>query len=266
MLGAARRHARLCVPRARGAGGRARRASPSRASPTATAARGAAGVRRRGRRAVRLLHAGPRRRDRRIGCAAARPRGPRTEIREALSGNLCRCTGYGRSSTPCRTAARPRGSDVMVTRTVTELATSTRPRRRKIGGARTRGRRRPPKVKGALRVLERPVGARDAVGGTRCARPHPTPGSCASTPSPQSRMPGVRRCITARRRARGGSYGLESPRTSPCSRIDRVLYFGEPVALVAAEHPEQARRAAESDPPSTTSRSSRSPTWSGRRS
>ena len=27
--------------------------------------------------------------------------------------------------------------------------------------------------------------------------------------------------------------------------IDRVLYYGEPVALVAAEHPEQARRAAE---------------------
>ena len=27
--------------------------------------------------------------------------------------------------------------------------------------------------------------------------------------------------------------------------IDRVRYFGEPVALVAAEHPEQARRAAE---------------------
>ena len=27
--------------------------------------------------------------------------------------------------------------------------------------------------------------------------------------------------------------------------IDRVRYYGEPVAIVAAEHPEQARRAAE---------------------
>jgi CO/xanthine dehydrogenase Mo-binding subunit len=39
-------------------------------------------------------------------------------------------------------------------------------------------------------------------------------------------------------------YGLEF-RDQPVLAIDRVRYFGEPVALVAAEHPEQARRAAE---------------------
>jgi CO/xanthine dehydrogenase Mo-binding subunit len=39
-------------------------------------------------------------------------------------------------------------------------------------------------------------------------------------------------------------YGLEFP-DQPVLAIDRVRYFGEPVALVAAEHPEQARRAAE---------------------
>jgi CO/xanthine dehydrogenase Mo-binding subunit len=39
------------------------------------------------------------------------------------------------------------------------------------------------------------------------------------------------------------TYGLEFP-DQPVLAIDRVLYFGEPVALVAAEHPEQARRAA----------------------
>ena len=37
-------------------------------------------------------------------------------------------------------------------------------------------------------------------------------------------------------------YGLEF-RTSLSLAFDRVRYFGEPVALVAAEHPEQARRA-----------------------
>src|SRR5207253_299092 len=31
----------------------------------------------------------------------------------------------------------------------------------------------------------------------------------------------------------------------PVLAVDGVRYFGEPVALVAAEHPEQARRAAE---------------------
>jgi CO/xanthine dehydrogenase Mo-binding subunit len=40
------------------------------------------------------------------------------------------------------------------------------------------------------------------------------------------------------------SYGLEF-RDQPVLAIDRVRYFGEPVALVAADHPEQARRAAE---------------------
>ena len=41
----------------------------------------------------------------------------------------------------------------------------------------------------------------------------------------------------------GKTYGLEFP-DQPVLAIDRVRYFGEPVALVAAEHPEQARRAA----------------------
>ena len=39
-------------------------------------------------------------------------------------------------------------------------------------------------------------------------------------------------------------YGLEF-RDQPVLAFDRVRYFGEPVALVAAEHPEQARRGAE---------------------
>jgi CO/xanthine dehydrogenase Mo-binding subunit len=39
-------------------------------------------------------------------------------------------------------------------------------------------------------------------------------------------------------------YGLEF-RDQPVLAFDKVRYFGEPVALVAAEHPEQARRAAE---------------------
>ncbi len=39
-------------------------------------------------------------------------------------------------------------------------------------------------------------------------------------------------------------YGLEF-QDQPVLAIDRVRYHGEPVALVAAEHPEQARRAAE---------------------
>jgi CO/xanthine dehydrogenase Mo-binding subunit len=57
-------------------------------------------------------------------------------------------------------------------------------------------------------------------------------------------MPGVHAVLTHDDVPGEKRYGLEF-RDQPVLAIDRVRYFGEPVALVAAEHPEQARRAAE---------------------
>ena len=57
-------------------------------------------------------------------------------------------------------------------------------------------------------------------------------------------MPGVHAVLTHADVPGAKIYGLEFP-DQPVLAIDRVLYYGEPVALVAAEHPEQARRAAE---------------------
>jgi CO/xanthine dehydrogenase Mo-binding subunit len=57
-------------------------------------------------------------------------------------------------------------------------------------------------------------------------------------------MPGVHAVLTHDDVPGQKTYGLEFP-DQPVLAIDRVLYYGEPVALVAAEHPEQARRAAE---------------------
>src|SRR5439155_6356169 len=57
-------------------------------------------------------------------------------------------------------------------------------------------------------------------------------------------MPGVHAVLTHEDVPGTKTYGLEFP-DQPVLAIDRVLYYGEPVALVAAEHPEQARRAAE---------------------
>jgi CO/xanthine dehydrogenase Mo-binding subunit len=57
-------------------------------------------------------------------------------------------------------------------------------------------------------------------------------------------MPGVHAVLTHADVPGEKLYGLEFP-DQPVLAIDRVRYFGEPVALVAAEHPEQARRAAE---------------------
>ena len=57
-------------------------------------------------------------------------------------------------------------------------------------------------------------------------------------------MPGVHGVLTHDDVPGKKTYGLEFS-DQPVLAVDRVLYFGEAVALVAAEHPEQARRAAE---------------------
>jgi CO/xanthine dehydrogenase Mo-binding subunit len=56
-------------------------------------------------------------------------------------------------------------------------------------------------------------------------------------------MPGVHAVLTHDDVPGAKRYGLEFP-DQPVLAFERVRYFGEPVALVAAEHPEQARRAA----------------------
>src|SRR6266540_2535417 len=56
-------------------------------------------------------------------------------------------------------------------------------------------------------------------------------------------LPGVRAVLTHDDVPGQKTYGLEFA-DQPVLAIDRVRYFGEAVAIVAAEHPEQARRAA----------------------
>jgi CO/xanthine dehydrogenase Mo-binding subunit len=56
-------------------------------------------------------------------------------------------------------------------------------------------------------------------------------------------MPGVHAVLTHEDVPGAKRYGLEFP-DQPVLAIHRVRYFGEAVAIVAAEHPEQARRAA----------------------
>jgi CO/xanthine dehydrogenase Mo-binding subunit len=58
------------------------------------------------------------------------------------------------------------------------------------------------------------------------------------------RLPGVHAVLTHEDVPGQRRYGLEFP-DQPVLAFDRVRYFGEPVAIVAAEHPEQARRAAD---------------------
>jgi CO/xanthine dehydrogenase Mo-binding subunit len=57
------------------------------------------------------------------------------------------------------------------------------------------------------------------------------------------RLPGVHAVLTHEDVPGQKTYGLDFP-DQPVLAIDRVRYYGEPVAIVAAEEPEQARRAA----------------------
>src|SRR5207248_1135394 len=57
-------------------------------------------------------------------------------------------------------------------------------------------------------------------------------------------MAGVHAVLTHADVPGAKTYGLEFP-DQPVLAFERVRYFGEPVAIVAADHPEQARRASE---------------------
>ena len=74
--------------------------------------------------------------------------------------------------------------------------------------------------------------------------PHPHARVLSVDISQALTMPGVHAVLTHADVPGAKRYGLEFP-DQPVLAIDRVRYVGEPVALVAADHPEQARRAAE---------------------
>ena len=86
------RSSRPLVPHARRAGGRSRLRTVEGLAARRPAAPDPAGVLVKPRAPVRLLH--PRLPDDPRGVPPREPRPHRGEIREALSGNLCRCTGY----------------------------------------------------------------------------------------------------------------------------------------------------------------------------
>jgi CO/xanthine dehydrogenase Mo-binding subunit len=100
-----------------------------------------------------------------------------------------------------------------------------------------------PKVKGEFAYASDLV-APGMLWGHTLRSPHAHARILAIDVSAAVTMPGVHAVLTHTDVPGEKVYGLEFP-DQPVLAIDRVRYFGEPVALVAAEHPEQARRAAE---------------------
>ena len=101
----------------------------------------------------------------------------------------------------------------------------------------------PPKVKGEFAYASDLI-APGMLWGHTLRSPHAHARIVSIDISQAVSMPGVHAVLTHEDVPGQKTYGLEFP-DQPVLAIDRVLYYGEPVALVAAEHPEQARRAAE---------------------
>jgi len=101
----------------------------------------------------------------------------------------------------------------------------------------------PPKVKGEFAYSSDLV-APGMLWGHTLRSPHPHARILGIDVTEAVTMRGVHAVLTHTDVPGEKKYGLEFP-DQPVLAIDRVRYFGEPVAIVAAEHPEQARRAAE---------------------
>ena len=236
VLGAARRHARLRLPRARGAGRRAR-GRHRRGARARTAS--CTGCRRRSSRPARCSAASARRgsSSRPRTCSrqpgAERRRDPRGALGQPLP--LHRATR--RSSTRC--GWRPDG------RRATTAATPARDGSRRAPLRSAGARRAIPKVDRRVRLLERPRSPPGCSGAHTVRSPHAHARIVAlDICARRSTSPGVHAVLTHEDVPGQKRYGLEFP-DQPVLAFDRVRYFGEPVAIVAAEHPEQARRAAE---------------------
>jgi CO/xanthine dehydrogenase Mo-binding subunit len=101
----------------------------------------------------------------------------------------------------------------------------------------------PPKTQGSF-AFSSDLSAAGMLWGRTVRSPHAHARMVAIDITPALTLPGVHAVLTATDVPGRPTYGLEFA-DQPVLAHERVRYYGEPVALVAAEHPEQARRAAE---------------------
>src|SRR5262245_59802556 len=227
VLRAARRLTRLRVPGAGGTGRRPRRRHRRGPRGRRLAPPGAGRIRRSGRGAMRFLHARTRRRHGRPAPAepgSDRGRDPRGALREPLP--------LHRLREDLRRGAAGRGAGVSVAKPVVGWI-----------GESVRRSDGVPKTTGQFEYAS-DLHAAGMLWGHTLRSPHPHALVRSIDLSAALRLAGVHAVLTHADVPGRKTYGLEFV-DQPVLAIDRVRYFGEPVAIVAAEHPEQARRAAE---------------------
>ena len=161
------------------------------------------------------------------------PAPDRLEIREALAGNLCRCTGYEQIIDAVELAAgRMRGEKPAVPPAG----------RGRIGDSPVRPDAAP-KAMGAFEYAS-DLCAPDMLWGATLRSPHPHARIVSIETGEARALPGVHAVLTAADVPGLNRHGIERP-DQPVLAEDVVRYEGEPIAIVAATHPEIARRALE---------------------
>ncbi|HEY7792782.1 MAG TPA: molybdopterin cofactor-binding domain-containing protein [Gaiellaceae bacterium] len=151
------------------------------------------------------------------------------EIREALAGNFCRCTGYCKIVDAVRAAGGQTPGTPAVERGVVGQSA-----RRVDGNA---------KVRGAF-AYGGDLRADGMLFGATLRSPHASARILAVAVERAAAAPGVHAVLTAGDVPGSPTFGLERA-DQPVLALEVVRYAGEPIALVAAETLEQARAAAE---------------------
>ena len=205
-------------------------------APVGRAARDPAGLRRRGRRPVRLLHAGADRREPRPAPAHARPgrrRDPRGARRQPLP-------LHGLREDHRRRAAR--GGADGGGRGMSAPAVQPAGSREESGPARS-GSTGSPRSCGEFAYAS-DLHVEGMLWGATLRSPHPRARIRALDTSAAAAVPGVHAVLTHADVPGRRTYGLEHA-DQPVLAWDDVRFQGEPIAIVAADHPETARHAAD---------------------
>jgi len=162
------------------------------------------------------------------GLFSANPRPTEDEVRVAISGNLCRCTGYSKILDAAMNVARGAGNG------------KAKPATGAIGSSYTR-------VDAEEKVAGGAVYAEDVqlprmIYGVVVRSPHPHARISSIDTTEAEQMPGVRAVVTGRD-LEMGYYGIDL-QDQQMFALDKVRFVGEPVAAVAAATPDQAKEAA----------------------